>query len=290
MAENVGNTKKDSVTIGTDTLYGAAIVILACLLVVSIFTQGFGVVKPVTTCPVCNTTCPSGTGNLANNTQPTQPSTPGLSVAVGNYPALGQASAPVTIVQFSDFQCPYCSRLYGDAEAGIRTNYVSSGKVQIYFRNFPLSFHPNAMPAAIAAGCAAAQNQFWAMHDELFSNQANWSGASDPSSYFYQYAQAIGLNNATFASCYASQTPLNAINADEAEGQTYGVQGTPASFIIVPKSKISNDTISSAVSALNQQYGAGALTLYENTDDYIVLVPGAFPYAAFDAVLSKVSY
>ncbi len=278
MAENTeakSTITKDTVTIGKDSIYVAGIVLLACLIALSILTQGFGLAKPAAVaCPACNSTCPSGS----------------MGIGVGSFQALGQASAPVTIVQFSDFQCPYCGALFSGAEASIRANYVNSGKVKIYFRNYPLSFHPNALPGAIAAGCAAEQNQFWAMHDKLFSNQGTWSEASDPTPYFYQYASAIGLDNASFASCIAKQTPLGLIQADQADGSSYGVQGTPASFVIVPKSDISNATISAAVDSLNQQYGAGALSLSANSGYYIVFITGAYPYSAFDALLSKVSY
>ena len=184
--------KNETVTIGKDALYGGAIVVLACLLMISVFTQGFGLVKAApTACPACNATCPSGTtgttgttGNLGNGTttqpaQPTQPAIGTLTVTDGNLPALGQASAPVTIVQFSDFQCPYCGRLFGGAEAQLRTSYVSSGKVKIYLQELPAQLPPYAMPAALAAMCANDQNKFWDMHDLLFTNQNTWSAATD---------------------------------------------------------------------------------------------------------------
>lgn len=279
---------KDNVTIGKDMLYGGAIVVLACLIMVSVFTQGFGLVKtPPTICPVCNTT---NTGNTTQPTQPAEQPLQQLTVAPGKMPVLGQASAPVTIVEFSDYQCPYCSRLCSGAEEQLKQTYVKQGKVKIYFRNFPLSFHQYSMPAAIAAECANAQGKFWEMHDKLFASQAAWSASSDAATVFKGYAVELGLNNATFTACFDGQTPAAAISADMADAQTYGVQGTPASFIIVPKAKISAKAMKDAVSALNAQYGAGALTLFENANDYTVLVPGAFPYEAFDGVLSKVTY
>jgi protein-disulfide isomerase len=269
-------------------LYGGAIVVLACLLMVSVFTQGFGLVKAQPpACPVCNSTQPA---QPAQPTQPTQPTTPALTVGVGKLPMLGKASAPVTIVQFSDFQCPYCAKLYTGAETQVRTAYVDTGKVKMYFRDFPLGFHPNAMPAAIAASCAAEQGKFWEMHDKLFANQATWSGLPEANATFKAYANDIGLNSAAFAACYDTQKPQAAIAADEAEGQGYGVGGTPASFIIVPKSKISGTAMKAAVDALIAQYGAGTLTLYENANEYTVLIPGAFPYETFDGILSKVTY
>lgn len=281
MADN----QNDSVTVSKDMLYGGAVVVLACLLMISVFTQGFGLVKgqapSCPSCPACNCGSNSGTTNPSQNptnngttVQPSAPAVQQLSITDGGLPALGQASAPVTIVEFSDFECPYCYRLFGDAEAGVRTNYVNSGKVKLYFRDFPLSFHQFAMPAAIAANCADAQGKFWQMHDLLFTNQNNWTTATDVGPIFKGYAASLGLDNATFATCYDNQTPAASINADEAQGQAYGVQGTPASFIIIPMSKISSADMNATMASLNQQYGANALSLFEdNSNDYVVLVP-----------------
>lgn len=278
----------DNITIGKDTFYGIAIALLAGLLVLSVFTQGFGIIKApgpsVPTQPNAPTQ-PSIPTQPTQPAQPTQPSAPGqLTVKVGALPALGKDSASVSIVEFSDFQCPFCGKLFSDAEAQIKTSYIDPGKVKWYYRDFPLSFHPNAMPAAIAARCANDQSKFWQMHDKLFINQQTWSGLGDAGATFKQYASDIGLDATKFATCYDGKQHTAEINTDEAEGQSYGVQGTPGSYIIIPKSKISADTIKSAVSS------AQGLQLFENSNEYIVFVAGAYPYSAFDAVLSKVSY
>ncbi len=293
----------ESITIGKDMLYGGAVVVLACLLMISVFTSGFGIVKPAQVqCPACN--CQNGTvaNNTGGNNGTVNPPAgiPQITVQTGKLSLLGQASAPVTIVQFSDYQCPYCERLFSGAEASVRANYVDSGKVKISFRDYPLGFHPNAMPAAIAANCAAAQGKFWPMHDMLFQTQSAWSGMSDAGPTFKSYAANLSLDAAAFAACYDGKAPLNDINADEAyaqglpidngAGNPTGVLGTPGSFIIVPKSRISLADMQAAVDALDKQYGAGALPLFEDSNDYTVFVPGAFPYAAFDGILSKVRY
>ena len=284
--QNTGEAPKDSVTLSKDMLYGGVIVVLSALLLVSVFTAGFGVIKAQQTiCPVCG----NSTGNPSGVT-PQLPALPALTVGVGGLPAEGSASAAVTIVQFSDYQCPYCGRLYTGAEAQVKTTYIQTGKVKMYFRDFPLSFHPNAMPAAIAANCADAQGKFWQMHDKLFETQSAWSSLSDTATVFKGYASDLGLNADTFASCIDGKTPAAKITAGLSEAQTYGVGGTPASFIIVPKAKIDSQTIRDAVDGLNTQYGAGAISLYEDATSYTVLIGGAYPYTAFDAVLSKVSY
>lgn len=94
-------------------------------------------------------------------------------VPVGNLPVLGNINAPVTIIQFSDYQCPYCAKLYSDAEAQIKKEYVDTGKVKIYFRDYPLSqIHQGAEKAAEAARCAGDQGKYWQMHDAIFQYQS----------------------------------------------------------------------------------------------------------------------
>ncbi len=271
-----------------DTFYGIIIVALAGLLLLSVFTQGFGLIKVPASVPTQVTPIPS-------QPTPSQPTpvvapTPGkLTVTLGDYAPLGKDSAPVAWVEFSDFQCPFCAKIYSEAAAQVKTNYIDSGKVKLYYRDFPLSFHPNAMPGAIAARCANDQGKFWEMHDKLFSNQDLWSGAADPGITFKGYATDLGLDATKFASCYDNKEHLAQINADEAQGQSYGVSGTPSNFLIIKKSNAKQADIESAISSVNTQYN-GDLQLFVNDDSYIVLIPGAYPYLAFDAVLSKVTY
>ena len=281
-------------TISKDTFYGIIIVVLAGLLVLSVFTQGFGIMKspaaPAAPSQPTQPSAPSAPTQPTQPAQPTQPSAPtSLQVATGDYSPLGNASAPVSWVEFSDFQCPFCGRLYSDAEAQVRTNYINTGKVKLYYRDYPLPFHPNADPAANAARCANEQGKFWQMHDQLFGNQNDWVNLGNASSKFEDYAVSLGLNNATFSSCLGSKKYESAIQADEQTGAGYGVQGTPSNFLVIPKAKISQTDLQSAISSLNSQYGQG-ITLYVNSDTYVVLIPGAYPFAAFDTVLSKVSY
>lgn len=93
-------------------------------------------------------------------------------VSTGNIPPLGNVNAPVTLIEFSDYQCPFCARFYQGAEAQIKKEYVDSGKVKIYFRDFPLTqIHPGAQKAAEAARCAGDQGKYWEYHDLIFENQ-----------------------------------------------------------------------------------------------------------------------
>lgn len=281
--------EEETVTFGKDTLYGILIVMLAGLLVVSVFTQGFGVVKADS--PVVNLTCPNTqTNSTQTNTTATKPALPSLTVGVGSYPALGSTSAPVTLVQFSEFQCPYCARLYQQTEVKLKTNYMDTGKLKMYFRDYPLppQYHPQAAYAAVAARCADDQDKFWEMHHKLFNTQSDWSGNANASELFKGYAIALGMDNATFSGCYDNQSHLMEISIDLQDGQELGVGGTPSNFIIIPKTKISDDDMRSAVEDVNSQYGG--VELYEDGTDYTILIPGAYPYEVFDAILSAVDY
>jgi protein-disulfide isomerase len=131
--------------------------------------------------------------------------------------------ALVTIVQFSDFQCPFCTRVEPTMEK-ILEEY--KGKVRVAWRDFPLDFHQDAMPAAILAREAGAQGKFWEMHKKLFENQRSLDRAS-----LEKYAQELGLDMAKFKAALDSNKYSAEIDADMKAGQAIGVQGTPAAFI-----------------------------------------------------------
>ena len=143
----------------------------------------------------------------------------------------GSADAPVTIIEYSDFQCPFCSRWVEQTYPSLLKDYVDSGKVRLEFRDFPLSFHPNADEAAVASNCAAEQDAYWAMHDMLFSGQSTWSELPDAKPTFVGYAGDLGLDTAAFEACLSSGKFDGTIQQDIAAGQKAGVSGTP-SFLI----------------------------------------------------------
>ena len=144
-------------------------------------------------------------------------------VDVGNAPVKGPKSAPITIVAFSDFECPFCSRVLPTLKQ-IEEQY--GNKVKVAFKNQPLPFHANAKPAAAAALAAHEQGKFWEMHDKLFANQRALDRAS-----LEKYAQELGLNVAKFKAALDSGKFNEQIDADAAEGQRLGASGTPTFFI-----------------------------------------------------------
>lgn len=144
-------------------------------------------------------------------------------VPVDDSPTLGPADAPVTLVMFSDFQCPYCSR--GDATVmALREAY--DGKLRIVFKNFPLPFHPYARPAAVAAICAGAQGKFWPMHDRLFANQQ----ALDDQA-LARYAKGVGVNVKKWTACLDGDKPGEVLSRDARLAEALGVSGTPTFFV-----------------------------------------------------------
>ncbi|MEK6875517.1 MAG: thioredoxin domain-containing protein [Nanoarchaeota archaeon] len=138
----------------------------------------------------------------------------------------GDDNAPVIMVEFSDYECPYCGRHFEQTYSQIIQEYVDTGKVKLVFRDFPLSFHPNAQKAAEAAECAGEQNKYWEMHDKLFENQQALSVKD-----LKQYAKEIGLNTAKFNSCLDSGEMASEVSKDMQDGQAAGISGTPG-FII----------------------------------------------------------
>jgi len=142
----------------------------------------------------------------------------------GTTPPAGSGSdALVTIIEYSDFQCPYCSRVVPTIKK-IEENY--GGDVKIIFKHFPLSFHPDAQKAAEASECARDQGKFWEYHDKLFENQVALK-VDD----LKKYARELGLDPAVFNSCLDSGEKESLVKSDLAEGQSKGVRGTP-SFLI----------------------------------------------------------
>lgn len=145
-------------------------------------------------------------------------------VETAGHPSKGPANAPVTIVEFSDFECPYCGGLFPTMQ---RIEGTYKDKIRIVYRQFPLNnIHPRAQKAAEAALCANDQDKFWQLHDAMFVDQKNLS-IDDLKSK----AAALSMNTATFATCLDSGKHAEAVNASIDEGSRLGVDGTPALFI-----------------------------------------------------------
>lgn len=151
------------------------------------------------------------------------PDLPRIPVSADDDPAMGNAEAPVTIIQFAEFQCPYCGRARESIEE-VQKNY--EGKVRFVFRDFPLGFHDRAVPAAVAANCAEPQGKYWQYHDALMTNQRALEEAD-----LQRVARDTQLDMDKWETCRKDPAVEAEIRKDMEDGNKAGVSGTPAFFI-----------------------------------------------------------
>jgi protein-disulfide isomerase len=175
-----------------------------------------------------------------------------MTVGQGWY-ALGREDAPVTMVEFADYQCPFCRRFESESFAQLKKNYIDTGKVRFVSRDLPLEFHPNAPAAASAARCAGEQRKYWEMHDSIMQDTSNDLGPDA----ILKYAQKINLDVPAFKTCLDEKRYVAAIQKDTADAGLLGISGTP-SFVI---GKTAKDQIDG------------------------VRIVGAVPYAVFDSTI-----
>ncbi len=170
-----------------------------------------------------------GTGTVAAGAPVAAAPTP-AAIPAGKVPVVsdsdhirGDKNAKLTLVEYSDFQCPYCGAFAPTVDQILEANK----DVRLVYRHFPLSFHPNAMPAAEAAECAGEQGKFWEFHDILFANQDSLG-----EDFYKKTAGDLGLNVTKFEDCRSSDRLLAKVQKDAQEGGAAGVSGTPGSFLI----------------------------------------------------------
>lgn len=140
----------------------------------------------------------------------------------------GSPNAPVTLIEYSDFQCPACALYYPIIK---KVSEDMADEVQVIFRHYPLNSHPQAELAAQAAEAAGIQNAFWPMHDKLFDNQSAWSGRDDAREIFISYAGDLGLDVEQFTVDMESRAVQDAISDDRRSGNQALVEGTPTLFL-----------------------------------------------------------
>lgn len=157
-----------------------------------------------------------------NNEQ--QPSR--IDASADNDPVKGSKDAKVTIIEFSDFQCPFCGKFFAQTLPLIEKNYIETGKVKMVYRDFPLDFHQYSQKAAEAAECANEQGKFWEYHNKIFENQDALDSGS-----LKKYARDLSLDTAKFNDCLDSGKMASEVQKDFDDGTKYGVSGTPTFFI-----------------------------------------------------------
>ncbi len=195
-------------------------------------------------------------GAAASVGAPVPPASDDTPADADDDPFIGKADAPITVVEFTDYQCPFCSRHYTQTYGQIKKNYVDTGKVKYVTRDYPLGFHKHAQKTAEAAECANEQGKFPEMHEKLFSTQATWSPLADVIPTLKQYAKDLKLNASQFDTCLDSGEMADEVAADQADGAASGIDGTPGFWILGPDGQ-------------NQK------------------ISGAFPYATFQAAFDN---
>ena len=216
--------KKVSLEFSKLTLWKVISSVLFVVLIVSIFTGGFGIGG--------RSTGPTGgtTRDLGGDNFPTGVAVVNAKELEDDDAFLGDKNAPVVMVEFSDFQCPFCRRFWTDTLPLLKTEYIDTGKVKFVYRDFPLSsIHPGAQPAAESAECADDQGKFWEMHDKIFEEQAKQGvgtvqfGVTE----LKQWASGIGLDTNKFNDCLDSGKYTDEVNQDLRDATSSGGQGTP---------------------------------------------------------------
>lgn len=140
---------------------------------------------------------------------------------------MGDPDAPVTLMEFADYQCPGCAHFATQIKPQLRQEFIETGQVHFVFHDFPLSGHANAFLAARAARCAGDQDVYWDYHDVLAARQNEWATQSDPRGLFTDYAEAVGADGSAFRECVNSDRHAETVTANAALGDQLGVTGTP---------------------------------------------------------------
>jgi protein-disulfide isomerase len=167
---------------------------------------------------------------------PAPPEKVQMNVGNGWY-SIGRADAPVTLVEFADFQCPFCKRFHTDAYAELKKNYIDTGKVRFVSRDLPLEFHPFALKAAEAVRCAGDQQKYWELRDALYTN-----AAPPNDEVINKAAETLSLDKGEFQACLSSEKHKAEVQKDASEAATLQISGTPT-FVLAKSSKDKLDGI-----------------------------------------------
>lgn len=163
------------------------------------------------------------------DTEPQAPTGP-VDVSEGHLPILGEKDAKVTVIEFADFQCPFCEKYHKEITPNLKKDYIDSGKVKFAYRHYAF-LGQESSDAALASECANEQDKFWEFHDYLFDNQAGENQGAFAKDKLKEFAVALGLNSAQFNECLNSAKYKDNVDKDIAEGGKAGVNGTPATFV-----------------------------------------------------------
>jgi len=261
-------------------------IILAALLVSGTVFMGMGsITDAIGKVKLTAAVAPSGTNPTpAPTPTPTPTPTPApsapakLTLDYSTAQFQGKADASVIMVEYSDFECPYCERVLPTIEQ-VKTAYPN---MKFIFRQFPLSFHPNAQKAAEASLCAAQQGKFWEMHDKMYANQQAIAVAD-----IKKYASGLGLDTTKFNACLDGGITAAAVASEEQEGAGIGIRGTPG-FLVYSKSVKSDALVTKlqGIATTLQALGVDASVVEVNGAGNGIVFAGALPFANFQEVMN----
>ncbi len=209
-------------------------ILLGCILIsVSILLHG-GVIKigqPTTAMGNAGGYA-AAPGTVVASPAPSTAPAPGtkVDVASGHFPVEGSDSAKITVVEFADFQCPFCEKWFTDVESSLMKDYVNTGKIKFAFRSYAFLGQESTWGSE-AAECANEQGQFWPYHDYLYSHQGQENSGAFTKDKLEGFASTLNLNADQFKTCLESDKYAAQVKADFDDGQKAGVNGTPATFI-----------------------------------------------------------
>lgn len=278
-------TKSEGVERG-EYVIGIAVILAALLVSATIYVSVGGLTQAISGLSLVAPTQPTVPTQPTQPTQPTVPTVPAVVKLSGldfsKAQIQGKADAKVMLVEYSDFQCPYCKRAFPTLQQ-VKASYPD---LQIVYRHFPLSFHQAAQKAAEGAECAGAQGKFWEMHDMLFDKNVDGSGSGLGVSDIKGYAATLGLDTAKFNTCLDSGQTAATVSAQLAEGSNVGITGTPGFLIFSPKAKSAAlEGKLQTIAASLRQLGVEASVVEVNGAGNGVVFAGALPYANFAEVM-----
>ncbi len=219
--------KEETFTVKKSTVWMIVSFVFIGLFIVSILTGGFRGFGSSSTGAVVIPQGNQDDGSIPSGAVVTK-------ISLDNDPYVGDKDAEIKFIEFSDFQCPFCRAFYTQSYANLIKEYADTGKVQFVFRDFPLPFHEGAQPYAEAAECANEQGKWKLFHDKIFDEQNKQGQGTVPypgKAVVKQWAKEVGIDSGKFDSCFDSGKYKNEVQKDLAEGESYGVSGTPSFFV-----------------------------------------------------------
>ncbi|MBI5644165.1 MAG: DsbA family protein [Deltaproteobacteria bacterium] len=163
-------------------------------------------------------------------------------VSIDGSPSMGKSDVSIVLVEFSDYECPFCARFNAEVLKQVKREYIDTGRLRFVYKDFPLPFHQNAMKASMAARCAGEEGRYWEMHDALLENQQNLGDVDG-------LVKRTGLNAATFNECMKSRKYEDAVQMDLNDGRALGINGTPTFILgrLDASGKVTGDVIQGAM-------------------------------------------